>query len=62
MPPSNQAGMDDYLKKPCSKTSLEEMLTKWEDIVLGPVEEEKHTEVDTQAESKPDEEYHWDSL
>jgi YesN/AraC family two-component response regulator len=59
---SKQAGMDDYLKKPCSKTSLEEMLTKWEEIVLGPVEEEKHTETDVQSEVRPDEEDHWDSL
>ena len=58
----DQAGMDDYLKKPCSKTSLDEMLTKWEDIVLGPVEEEKHIDTDAQSEVKPDDEDHWDSL
>jgi YesN/AraC family two-component response regulator len=31
--------MDDYLAKPCAKQSLEDMLLKWENIVLGPLDE-----------------------
>jgi len=31
--------MDDYLNKPCSKTALETMLAKWEEVILGPDEE-----------------------
>ena len=31
--------MDDYLNKPCSKTSLENMLSKWEEVILGPVDD-----------------------
>lgn len=36
--------MDDYLNKPCSKLTLDAMLAKWEDEVLGPAENNDHQE------------------